>query len=162
MELLCSCPLKGQEFLFVGMIPLFSLVHHMASISDRMISPICLFLRQNGPEASSGGVSFQQERLVEVWKGQDRSLEAGSLEAFKSLLGFLGQVNMFGLLVLIFSTSEVIQGCCNFGKAFYEAPIMTYQAHKKTSLWCRYLGVDTEQLTPSFFLEGQTPSLLTW
>ena len=131
MELLCNSPLKGQEFLLVGMIPLFSLVHHPAGISDRMISPICLLLRQNSSEASSRGISFQQERLVEVWKGQDRSLEAGSLEVLKSLPGFLGQVDMFGLLVLIFSTSEVIQGHCNFGKAFYEAPIMTYQAHKR-------------------------------
>ena len=47
MEFLCNHPLKGEEFLFVGVISLFGLVHNMASISDRMISPIYLFLRQN-------------------------------------------------------------------------------------------------------------------
>ena len=131
MELLCNSPLKGQEFLFVEMVPLLSLIHHMASISDRMVSPICLLLRQNSSEASSGGISLQQERLVEVWKGQDRSLEAGGLEALKGLPCFWGQVDMFRLLVLIISTGEVIQRCCNFGKALYEALIMTYKAHKR-------------------------------
>ena len=131
MELLCNSPLKGQEFLFVGMIPLLSLIHYMASISYRMISPICLFLRQNSSEASSRGISFQQERLVEVWKGKDRSLEAGSLEALKGLPCLWGQVDMFRLLVLVSSTSEVIQRCCNFGKALYEALIMTCKAHER-------------------------------
>ena len=131
MELLCNSPLKGQEFLLVGMISLFSLIHDTASISSRMISPFCLFLRQNSSEASSGGISFQQERRIEVWEGQDRSLEAGGLEAVKGLPCFQGQVNMFRLLVLVFSTSEVIQRCCNFGKALYEAPIMTYETHER-------------------------------
>ena len=131
MELLCNGPLKGQEFLLVGMIPLFSLIHHMAGISNRMISPICLLLRQNSSEASSRGISFQQERLVEVWKGQDRSLEAGGLEMLKGFPCLWGQVNMFRLLVLVLSTSEVIQRCCNFGEALYEVPVMTYKAHKR-------------------------------
>ena len=131
MELLCNSPLKGQEFLLVGMIPLFSLIHDAAGISNRMISPICLLLRQNSSEASSRGISFQQERLVEVQKGQDRSLEAGSLETPKGFPCLRGQVDMFRLLVLVFSTSEVIQSHCNFGKAFYEAPIMTYEAHER-------------------------------
>ena len=47
MELLHNSPLKGKEFLFVGMVPLLRLIHHMASISDQMVSPIYLFLRQN-------------------------------------------------------------------------------------------------------------------
>ena len=142
MELLCNSPHKGQEFLFVGMISLFSLIHHMASIGDRMISPICLLLRQNSSEASSGGISFQQERLVEVWKGQDRSLEAGGLEALKSLLCIWRQVDMFRLFVLVISTGEVIQGYCNFGKALYEVPIMTYKAHKRL-----HFGVGVQGLT---------------
>ena len=49
MELLCYSPFKGKEFLFVGVVPLLSLINYMASISDRMVSPICLFLRQNSP-----------------------------------------------------------------------------------------------------------------
>ena len=47
MELLCYSPLKGEQFLSVGVVPLLSLIHHMASVSDRMVLPICLFLRQN-------------------------------------------------------------------------------------------------------------------
>ena len=47
MELLRNSPLKGKEFLLVGVVPLLSLIHHMASISDQMVLPICLFLRQN-------------------------------------------------------------------------------------------------------------------
>ena len=45
MELLCDSPLKGQEFLFVGVIPLFGLIHNAAGISDRMVLSICLLLR---------------------------------------------------------------------------------------------------------------------
>ena len=95
MELLCNGPLKGQEFLFVGVVPLFSLIHHMAGIGDRMVSSICLLLRQNSPKASSRGISFQQERLVEVWKGQNRSLEAGGLETLEGFPCLRGQVDMF-------------------------------------------------------------------
>ena len=131
MELLCNGPLKGQEFLFVGVVPLFSLIHHTAGISDRMVSSICLLLRQYSPEASSRGISFQQERLVEVWKGQDRSLEAGGLEMLKGFLCLRGQVDMFRLLVLVLPTSEVIQRHCNFGKALYEVLVMTYKAHER-------------------------------
>ena len=47
MELLCYGPLKGQEFLLVRVVPLLGLIHNMASIGDRMVLPICLFLRQN-------------------------------------------------------------------------------------------------------------------
>ena len=45
MELLCNAPLKGQAFLFVGVVPLFSLIHYTAGIGDRMVSSICLLLR---------------------------------------------------------------------------------------------------------------------
>ena len=134
MELLCNGPFKGQEFLFVGVVPLFSLIHHAAGIGDRMVSSICLLLRQYSPEASSRGISFQQERLVEVWKGQDRSLEAGGLETLKGFSCLRGQVNVFRLLVLVLPTSEVIQRCCNFGKALYEVPVMTYEAHERLHL----------------------------
>ena len=51
MKLLCDGPLKGKELLFVRMIPLFSLVHYTASISDGMIMPVCLLLRQNSTKA---------------------------------------------------------------------------------------------------------------
>ena len=37
MELLCNHPLKGEEFLFVRVTPLLSLIHYVASISNRMI-----------------------------------------------------------------------------------------------------------------------------
>ena len=131
MELLCNGPLKGQEFLFVGVVPLFSIIHHMAGIGDRMVSSICLLLRQYSPEASSRGIGFQQEQLVEVWKGQDRSLEASGLETLKGFPCLQGQVNVFRLLVLVLPTSEVIQWRCNFGKALYEVLVMTYKAHKR-------------------------------
>ena len=131
MELLCNGPLKDQEFLSLGVVPLFSLIHHTAFIGDRMVSSICLLLRQNSPEASSRGISFQQERLVEVWKGQNRSLEAGSLETLKGFPCLWGQVDVFRLLVLVLPTSEVIQRCRNFGKALYEVPVMTYEAHER-------------------------------
>ena len=49
MKLLRDHPLKGEEFLFVGMTPLLSLIHHTAGIGDRMILPIHLLLRQNSP-----------------------------------------------------------------------------------------------------------------
>ena len=46
---------------------------------------------------------------------------------------------MFRLLVLIISTSKIIQRCCNFGKAFYEAPKITNKANKRfhfsVSVW---------------------------
>ena len=45
MELLCDGPLKGQEFLFVEVVPLFGLIHNVAGIGDRMISSICMLLR---------------------------------------------------------------------------------------------------------------------
>ena len=107
MELLCNGPLKGQEFLFVGVVPLFSLIHHMAGIGDRMVSFICLLMRQNSPKASSRGISFQQERLVEVWKGQNRSLEAGGLETLEGFPCLRGQVDVFRLLVLQFWQSPL-------------------------------------------------------
>ena len=42
MELLCDCPLEGEEFLFVGMIPLLSVIHNPTRISDRMVASISL------------------------------------------------------------------------------------------------------------------------
>ena len=45
MELLCNSPLKGQKFLFVGVVPLFGLIHNAADIGDRMVSSIFLLLR---------------------------------------------------------------------------------------------------------------------
>ena len=45
MELLRNGPLKGQEFLFVGVVPLFGLIHDTAGIGDRMVSSVCLLLR---------------------------------------------------------------------------------------------------------------------
>ena len=45
MELLHDVPFQGEEFLLVGVVPLFGLIHNMAGISDRMVSPIFLLLR---------------------------------------------------------------------------------------------------------------------
>ena len=45
MGLLCDGPLNGQEFLFVGVVPLFGLIYNVAGIGDRMVSSICLLLR---------------------------------------------------------------------------------------------------------------------
>ena len=45
MELLSDSPFKGQKFLFVGVVSLFSLIHDAAGIGDRMVSSICLLLR---------------------------------------------------------------------------------------------------------------------
>ena len=63
---------------------------------------------------------------------------------------------MFQLLVFVVSTSEVIQRCCNLGKAFYEAPIMTYKAHKRL-----YFGVSIQGWTLSnrlqVLLRGANP-----
>ena len=121
----------SADYKLVGVVPLFSLIHHMAGIGDRMVSSICLLLRQNSPKASSRGINFQQERLVEVWKGQNRSLKAGGLETLKGFPCLRGQVDVFRLLVLVLPTSEVIQRHHNFGKALYEALVMTYKAHKR-------------------------------
>ena len=49
MELLCDGPLEGEEFLFVGMIPLFGVIHNPTRISDRMVASISLLLRKNSP-----------------------------------------------------------------------------------------------------------------
>ena len=43
MELLCDGPLEGEEFLFVGMIPLLGVIHNSTRISDRMVASISLF-----------------------------------------------------------------------------------------------------------------------
>ena len=45
MELLGDGPFKGQKFLFVGVVPLFGLIHNVAGIGDWMVSSICLLLR---------------------------------------------------------------------------------------------------------------------
>ena len=49
MELLCDSPLEGEEFLFVGMIPLLGVIHNSTRISDRMVASISLLLRKNSP-----------------------------------------------------------------------------------------------------------------
>ena len=95
MELLCNCPLKSEEFLFVGVISLFGLIYNMTSIGDRMVLPICLFLRQNGSLASPRGICFQKDRFAEIWEGQDGSLKTGCLEVIKVFKSLWGQVDMF-------------------------------------------------------------------
>ena len=42
MELLGDGPLEGEEFLFVGMIPLLGVIHNPTRISDRMVASISL------------------------------------------------------------------------------------------------------------------------
>ena len=66
MELLCDCPLEGEEFLFVGMIPLLGVIHNPTRISDRMVASISLLLRKNSPEAFTRRVRLKEERFIEV------------------------------------------------------------------------------------------------
>ena len=70
MELLCDGPLEGEEFLFVGMIPLLGVIHNSTRISDRMVASISLLLRKNSPEAFTRRVRLEEERFIEVWKSQ--------------------------------------------------------------------------------------------
>ena len=51
MELFGDCPLVGEEFLLVGMIPLLGVIHNPTRIRDRMVASISLLLRKNSPEA---------------------------------------------------------------------------------------------------------------
>ena len=77
MELLGDCPLEGEEFLFVGMIPLLGVIHNPTRISDRMVASISLLLRKNSPEAFTRRVRLEEERFIEVgkkpkWGPEDR------------------------------------------------------------------------------------------
>ena len=93
MELLCDCPLEGEEFLFVGMIPLLGVIHNPTRISDRMVASIRLLLRKNSPEAFTRRVCLKEERFIEVRKSQNGGLKTGHLEAFKSLKSFGREVH---------------------------------------------------------------------
>ena len=46
---------------------------------------------------------------------------------------------MFLFLVFVITAGQIIQGCCNFGKAYYEAPVVTNQSNKRlqfgVSVW---------------------------
>ena len=77
MELLCDGPLEGEEFLFVGMIPLLGVIHNPTCISDRMVASISLLLRKNSPEALTRRVRLEEEWFIEVrekpkWGPEDR------------------------------------------------------------------------------------------
>ena len=76
MELLCDGPLDGEEFLFVGMIPLLGVIHNSTRISDRMVASISLLLRKNCPEAFTRRVRLEEERLSKSekpeWGPEDR------------------------------------------------------------------------------------------
>ena len=93
MELVCDCPLEGEEFLFVGMIPLLGVIHNPTRISNRMVASIRLLLRENSPEAFTRHVRLKEERFIEVGKSQNGGLKTGRLEAFKSLKSFGREVH---------------------------------------------------------------------
>ena len=65
MELICDCPLEGEEFLFVGMIPLLGVIHNPTRISDGMVASIHLLLREEQPRGlsqtrlSQGGMVYR-------------------------------------------------------------------------------------------------------
>ena len=93
MELLGDCPLEGEEFLFVGMIPLLGVIHNPTCISDRMVASISLLLRKNSPEAFTRRVRLEEERFIEVRKSQNGGLKTGHLKVFKSLKSFGREVH---------------------------------------------------------------------
>ena len=93
MELLGDGPLEGEEFLFVGMIPLLGVIHNPTRISDRMVASISLLLRKNSPEAFTRRVRLEEERFIEVVKSQNGGLKTGRLEVFKSLKSFGREVH---------------------------------------------------------------------
>ena len=93
MELLCDGPLEGEEFLFVGMIPLLGVIHNSTRISDRMVASISLFLRKDSPEAFTRRVRLEEERFIEVGKSQNGGLKTGRLKVFKSLKSFGREVH---------------------------------------------------------------------
>ena len=68
MELLSDGPLEGEEFLFVGLLPLLGVIHNPTCISDRMVASIRLLLRKNSPEAFTRRVRLEEERFIEVWE----------------------------------------------------------------------------------------------
>ena len=47
-------------------------------------------------------------------------------------------------LALVITAGQIIQGCCNFGKAFYEVPVVTNQPNKRlhfgVSVWRQTLS----------------------
>ena len=70
MELLCDCPLEGEEFLFVGMIPLLGVIHNPTRISDRMVASIHLLLRENSPEAFTRRIVSRKNGLSKSGKAK--------------------------------------------------------------------------------------------
>ena len=76
MELLCDCPLEGEEFLFVGMIPLLGVIHNPTRISDRMVASISLLLRKNSPrplpDASVSRRNVYRSPEKPKWGPEDR------------------------------------------------------------------------------------------
>ena len=51
---------------------------------------------------------------------------------------------MFRFLVLVITAGQIIQGCCNFGKAFYEAPVVTNKSNERL-----HFGVSVRRQTLS-------------
>ena len=70
MELLCDGPLEGEEFLFVGMIPLLGVIHNSTRISGRMVASISLLLRKNSPEAFTRRVRLEENGLLKSGKAR--------------------------------------------------------------------------------------------
>ena len=137
MELVCDCPLEGEEFLLVGMVPPFGVIHNPTRISDRVEASICLFLRENSPKAFTRRVCLKEEWFAEVRKSQNGGLKTGCLEAFKSLKSFGREVHSLRLFVLILAAGQVIQGGCYFGKALDETPVVTDKANERFHLRVR-------------------------
>ena len=65
-----TAQLEGEEFLFVGMIPLLGVIHNSTRISDRMVASISLLLRKNSPEAFTRRVRLEEERLLKSGKAR--------------------------------------------------------------------------------------------
>ena len=76
MELLGDGPLEGEEFLFVGMIPLLGVIHNPTRISDRMVASISLLLERTAPrplpDASSRGGTVYRSQEKPEWGPEDR------------------------------------------------------------------------------------------
>ena len=85
MELLCDSPLQCKELLFVGMIPLLSLIHGSTGISHWMVPTIILLLRKNSSKAFPGGIHLQQERFLEVRESQHWSIHTLFFEGIECL-----------------------------------------------------------------------------
>ena len=143
MELLCDSPLEGEEFLFVGMIPLLGVIHNSTCISDRMVASISLFLRKNSPEAFTRRVRLEEERFVEVGKSQNGGLKTGRLKVFKSLKSFGGDPLALTFCPYSRHWSDHTGGRYS-GEALNETSIMSDQAnegfHLRVRIWRRTLG----------------------